>query len=61
MARGLAVQVFRAYMVAEMPDASARICAGCGEKLELVRSVIDPDGKIIHMFECKCGERVWDD
>jgi hypothetical protein len=27
------VQIFRAYMVAEMPDASARICAGCGEKL----------------------------
>ena len=22
---------------------------------------IDPDGKIIHMFECKCGRRVWDE
>jgi hypothetical protein len=55
------VQIFKAEMIAEMPDASARACCLCHGKLQLVRSFIDPDGKIIHMFECKCGERVWDE
>lgn len=55
------MQILKAEMVIEMPDSCTRICAICAEKLKLVRSVIDPDGKIFHMFECKCGERTWDD
>lgn len=58
---GLIVQILKAVMIAELPDASARTCALCDEKLELMRAVIDHDGKIIHMFECRCGDRVWDD
>lgn len=37
-------------MIAELPDASARTCALCDEKLELMRAVIDHDGNIIHML-----------
>lgn len=55
------MQIFRAEMIAELPDASTRTCVLCDEKLDLLRSVIDSDAKIIHIFECKCGERIWDD
>jgi hypothetical protein len=55
------MQLLSAETVAELPSASSRQCRSCGEKLELIRTVITETGKIIHMFECRCGERPWDD
>jgi hypothetical protein len=56
------VELFWAEKVAEIESSSVRRCRLCGEKLELVRTVMNTDsGKIIHMFECSCGERIWDD
>jgi hypothetical protein len=56
------VELYRAEKVAEIESASIRRCRLCGEKLELVRTVMNTNsGKIIHMFECSCGERIWDD
>lgn len=55
------MQLFAAEMVAEIPSASTKRCR-CGEMLELVRTMFDENsGKIVHMFECACGERIWDD
>jgi transposase len=57
-----AVELFTAEKVAEVPSASTKRCCFCGEKLELIRTVMDSNtGDVIHMFECECGERVWDD
>lgn len=39
---------------------SNKICRLCNARLRLVRIMIDSDtGDLIHMFECKCGERIW--
>ena len=57
-----AVELFQAEKVAEIESSSTRRCRFCGEQLELVRTVMNVDtGEIIHMFECRCGERIWDD
>ena len=62
---GWAVELFQAEKVADIENSSTsstRRCRLCGEKLELVRTVMNKDtGEIIHMFECRCGERIWDD
>ncbi len=56
------MEVYQAEKVAEIESASTRRCRFCGEKLELVRTVMNRHGgEIIHMFECRCGERIWDD
>jgi transposase len=56
------VDLFAAEKVAEVPSTSTKRCRLCGEKLELIRTVMDKDtGDIIHMFKCRCGERIWDD
>jgi hypothetical protein len=61
LAGGLRVELFRAEKVAEVASASVRKCRLCGKELELVRSFMDAaTGKIIHTFECECGDRTWD-
>jgi transposase len=56
------MELFAAEKVAELPSSSTKRCNLCGEKLELIRTVVDADtGHVTHIFECKCGERVWDD
>jgi hypothetical protein len=56
------VELYRAHKVAEIESSSIRRCRFCGEKLELVRTVMNEQtGQMIHMFECRCGERIWDD
>jgi hypothetical protein len=56
------VELFRAERIAVFPSDTVRICRACGAKLTLVRTMVDTDtGYVIHMFECRCGERTWDD
>lgn len=56
------VQLFRAEKIAEVEGRATRQCHGCGRSLTLIRTLLDADtGEMIHMFECECGERVWDD
>ncbi|MFB9269697.1 hypothetical protein ACFFWD_42400 [Bradyrhizobium erythrophlei] len=56
------MELFEAAKVAEFHSASERRCRFCNQHLELVRTIVDTaSGELIHMFECECGERVWDD
>lgn len=56
------MELFRAEKVGELETNSTKECYACGEKLDLVRTVlIATTGSLIHMFECRCGERVWDE
>lgn len=55
------MELYRAEKVAEMQSASAKKCKVCNQKLNLVRTIIVSGGNLFHMFECKCGERAWDD
>jgi hypothetical protein len=37
-----------------------RVCNACGEKLALVRSMLDSlSGRTVRMFKCECGEKTW--
>jgi len=40
-----------------------RGCPRCEEaRLRLVQTMLDPrKGKTIRIFECQCGESIWDD
>ena len=56
------MELFWAEKIAAVADQSRKICRACGEKLTLVRVIVDTEtGGVIHMFECLCGERVWSD
>jgi hypothetical protein len=51
-------------MVAEsvhVATGSTKKCV-CGATLELIRSMLDSEtGRVIHMYECKCGNRTWNE
>lgn len=57
------MDLFRAEKITELPSGDhERKCRWCSERLQLIRSFVDlAKGKIIHTFECRCGERIWDD
>lgn len=56
------MELFTAEKVGELQSGSTRRCRACGEMLELIKTIFDSNsGAIIHMFECRCGERIWDD
>jgi hypothetical protein len=41
---------------------SAPRCSACAAFPPLARSFLDPvSGKTIHLYECQCGERIWDE
>ena len=55
------MELLKAERVGEMPSDSAKECR-CGENLELIRTIFNAsNGKILQMFECSCGERIWDE
>lgn len=57
-----AMELFRAEMVAVVESETDKDCRSCGERLKLVRTMVSPStGCIVHMFECKCGQRTWAD
>jgi len=48
-------EVFRSYQ-----PATVRQCNECGEKLALVRTMLDSlSGRTVRMFKCGCGEKTW--
>lgn len=54
--------IIRVEKVAVVEDNSSKLCRSCGEKLKLIRTMVNPHaGNITYMFECRCGERTWDD
>jgi hypothetical protein len=59
---GSAMELFRAEKIATVVDQATKTCRFCDEKLRHVRAVVISDtGAVIHMFECRCGERIWTD
>ena len=59
---GDAMELFRAEIVAAVEDQSSKTCRFCSARLHLVRVMMDSNtGSVVHMFECQCGERIWDD
>jgi hypothetical protein len=58
---GWSVELFRAEKVGELESVSTKKCRACGERLALVRSILDAStGEMIQMFQCDCGERIWE-
>ena len=56
------MELFRAEKIAVLESDTIKICRACGEKLKLIRTMLNSHtGSVIHMFECQCGERSWDD
>jgi len=54
------MELFRAEKIATVVDQASKTCRFCDEKLRHVRVVVISDtGAVIHMFECRCGERIW--
>ncbi|WP_156927779.1 hypothetical protein [Bradyrhizobium sp. Tv2a-2] len=55
------MDLFKAEKVGETPSDPEKKCR-CGADLELIRTIFDANSRtIIHMFECACGERIWDE
>ena len=56
------MELFRAEKIATVADQATKTCRFCDERLRHVRAVVISDtGAVIHMFECRCGERIWTD
>jgi len=37
-------------------------CIRCGDRPKIAQIMLDPrKGKTLRMYECRCGERIWDD
>ena len=56
------MELFRAEKFGRLEANSQRDCDCCRGKLKLIRAVIFPETEeTIRMFECDCGERIWDE
>jgi hypothetical protein len=55
------MELLRAENVGEIESNPVKKCRACNEELKLVRAVMIPPGNLIRMFECKCGERIWEE
>ena len=56
------MELFWARQIAVLVSTSIKKCKVCNQKLNLVRTVVDSStGNLLHMFECECGERTWED
>ena len=56
------MELFLAEKIGELESNSVRQCRVCGKTLKLVRSVYYPDTEAaVLVFECKCGDRTWDE
>ena len=52
---------FRAEKIGETESNTLRKCRACDRNLKLVRAILTSSGDIIRLFECKCGERIWEE
>jgi hypothetical protein len=55
------MELFKAEKVGEIESDSIRKCRVCSQQLELGRTILIATGDIIRLFECKCGERIWEE
>lgn len=56
------MELLRAVKVGEIESNSIRKCRVCNEeRMRLVRTVLTDTNRLIHMFECECGERIWEE
>ena len=56
------MELFQAEMVAAIEHQSSKTCRRCSARLHLVKVMIDSHtGDVVHMFECQCGERIWNE
>ena len=55
------MELFKAEKIGEIEGNSIKECRACGERINLVRTVMTDENQLIHMFECKCGERIWEE
>jgi len=61
-ALGAIVELFRAEKLGHLEANSQRDCNSCKGKLKLIKAVFFPETvETIRMFECDCGERIWDE
>jgi hypothetical protein len=59
---GGAVNHLDSNNLSEAQARDARKCPRCETRLWPPQIILDSRrGKIIHLFECPCGERIWDD
>ena len=56
------MDLFRAEKFGHLDSDSLRDCSLCNRKLKLKRAVFfEETDETIRMFECDCGERIWDE
>ena len=56
------MELFRAEKFGHFEADPQRVCDCCSRKLKLIRTVFFPETEeAIRMFECDCGERIWDE
>ena len=56
------MELIRGEEVAVLESRTNKICSTCGKQLALIRTIVNPrTGCIVHMFECRCGQRTWED
>ena len=56
------MELFRAEKFGHFESNSVRVCATCNDRIKLMRTVFFPEtAETIRMFECDCGERIWDE
>lgn len=56
------MDLLRAEKIAEIENNSDRRCRVCDKQLMLVRAILNMETvNLIHLFECECGERIWND
>jgi hypothetical protein len=59
---GEVMKLFWAEKIGDLEIDSTSQCRVCGETLKLIRIVYYPDREAtVLVFECKCGERIWDE
>ena len=57
------MELFHAEKVAEFESSiSKKTCRICSQKVELVRTIVEAEtGVLMHLFECECGDRTWEE
>ena len=55
------MELFLSEPVAVLESHTDKTGRVCGEKLKLVRTMVTRRGDTVHMFECRCGQRTWEE